>query len=86
MKYEDMIVGVRYIVTKESDDTTFRVNDVIILEQNGDIYSPGLGWITSDCLSVSVVGMEIKLDKEYAISLIEKSEKLIVSLKENYRV
>ena len=90
MKYEDMIVGVRYMVTKDSNDLTFQKNDSIRLEKNGDITGSnstcGFGWIKKENIPEAIIGMEMEPDKKYAIDLIEKTEKLIEFLKKNYEV
>mgnify|MGYP006273766997 CR=1 FL=1 len=62
-----MKIGERYIVTKESNDGTFRKGDHIKLCDNGDVICwEAEGWITADEVTEAISGMEYKIDSEWA--------------------
>ena len=58
-------IGKRYIVTRPSDDGTFRVGDRISVEKDGSILCRGEGWINRDVAEEASEGIEVILDKEW---------------------
>lgn len=59
-----MKVGVRYIVTKSSDDETFEVGDHITLAEDGSINCrEAQGWIDALDVEEATKGMEFEIDK-----------------------
>ena len=63
--------GIRYIVTKGSDDGTFAVGDKVWLLDNGDLMcKPSLGdlggWIQKSTIKKCIQGMEYEVDAEWA--------------------
>jgi len=58
-----MIPGVRYIVTKQSDDGTFELNDHIGMNEDGSIMiSETGGWLTADAVEEATKGMEVVIN------------------------
>jgi hypothetical protein len=76
--------NVRYIVTKASDDTTFKVGDHIKLLSDGAILCiEAKGWIDASDVPTATQGIEYEADKEWvekgrrsAIALLETLDKL----------
>lgn len=58
-------IGKRYIVTRSSDDGTFRMGDRISVEKDGSILCSGEGWINHDDAEEATKGVEVILDKEW---------------------
>ena len=59
--------GLRYVVTKESDDGTFGVGDHIWMCVNGDVASQEAhGWIDKVDVERATRGMEVEVDVEWA--------------------
>lgn len=70
--------GMRYIVTKASDDETFQIGDHIRLEPNGAILCiEALGWVDADDVPAALVGMEYTPDIEYAKRKLEAAQKMM---------
>jgi len=58
-----MIPGIRYIVTKPSDDGTFELNDHIGMNDDGSIMiSETGGWLTADAVEEATKGMEVVIN------------------------
>ena len=70
MNYKDMKNEVHYIVTKQSDDGTFKVGDEIYLEKRGMVslaivsITAG-GWVNMPEEEEGTIGMEVKPDMEW---------------------
>lgn len=59
--------GLRYVVTKESDDGTFGVGDHVWMCANGDIASQeAQGWIDAKDVDEATIGMDVTVDTEWA--------------------
>ena len=59
--------GLRYVVTKESDDGTFGVGDHIWMCVNWDVASrEEQGWIDKADVEEATRGMEVEVDSEWA--------------------
>ena len=59
--------GLRYVVTKASDDETFEVGDHILLCANGDIVNrDAQGWIDKVDVEEATRGMEVEVDSKWA--------------------
>ena len=72
----------RYIVTKESDDGTFLVGDIIRYEEDGAIVCiNGGGWIDKNDVRIATMGMECIFDKKYVLKEIDKLEIRLAQLK-----
>lgn len=68
----------RRIVTKGSDDGTFKKGDHIILYENGDIGCiEAKGWIPAEEVPSTIIGMEHEIDVEF---LEKRKEKLLNEL------
>jgi len=66
--------GMRYIVTKGSDDGTFEVGDHIWLDDDGGVCCiEAKGWIEAADVPAALVGLEYKHDQEYAQRQIAKA-------------
>jgi hypothetical protein len=71
--------NVKYIVTKASDDTTFKVGDHIKLLSDGAILCiEAKGWIDSSDVATAIEGMEYEVDKEW----IEKGRRSAIAILE----
>lgn len=92
MKIEDMIIGVLYKVTKQSDDETFIVNDIIERNSDNDIlcqyHQKGNigGWVDHTCSEKALEGCELEACKDYAIRRINKLQEEIEQLKKDYEL
>jgi hypothetical protein len=66
MTYSEMKPGIRYIVTKESDDGTFEAGCRIKLDRDGKIinYDAG-GWLDAEDVPVAIKGMECEIDHKW---------------------
>lgn len=60
-----LVAGRRYIVTRSSDDGTFRIGDRIRVDHDGSILCAGEGWITHEDVEEASKGIEVILDKEW---------------------
>lgn len=70
---KDMTPGVFYKVIKESRDKTFLKGDSICLHKDGIITSlKEEGWIAEEDVDEALIGVELKLDKNYAETKIKK--------------
>jgi hypothetical protein len=59
-----MIQGVLYVVTKESDDGTFEVGDLIQLLKDGAIHCRSAGgWVVPENVPEAIKGMEYEVMK-----------------------
>ena len=59
-----MIQGVLYVVTKESDDGTFEVGDLIqLLKDGGILCRQARGWIDAEDVPEAIKGMEYEVMK-----------------------
>lgn len=62
-----MKVGLRYVVTKASDDGTFNVGDHIWPEQDGSISCREAGgWVDEADVPEAIKGVETTIDREWA--------------------
>jgi hypothetical protein len=78
MNPNEMKPGVRYVVTKASDDGTFEVGDHISLDAGGSITCvEAQGWIDAEDVPDATVGMECEIDAEW---LARKRAKLMAEL------
>jgi len=61
-----MRIGVRYVVTKESDDGTFQVGDSIELLPDNSVgnWTVG-GWIDVNDVSEAISGMMVEVDAKW---------------------
>lgn len=72
-----MTPGMRYIVTKGSDDRSFQVGDHIHMLTTGDILCREAGgWVEATDVPEATKGMEYELDREWAKRQIEKAERI----------
>lgn len=70
--------NIQYIVTKPSNDGTFRVGDHIKLLSDGAILcKEAMGWIDKDDVPVAIEGMEFEINKEWANKGKEQARKLL---------
>jgi len=61
-----MKVGIRYIVTKRSNDTSFLVGDHFTLQKNGTILCPeAQGWMEAEAVPDATKGMEYRIDRQW---------------------
>jgi hypothetical protein len=61
-----MKTGIRYVVTKASDDETFEVGNHITLHEDGTILcTEAQGWIEKEEVESSTKGMECEIDREF---------------------
>ncbi len=64
MTFVDMKVGTPYLVTKESDDSSFQVGDQITLTIDGSISNTQAeGWLEAEDLADATAGMECEVDR-----------------------
>lgn len=72
-----MTPGMRYIVTKASDDGTFQVGDHIWLDSDGTVCCvEAAGWIEAEDVPEATAGMEYEPDRAWAKRQIEKAERI----------
>ena len=58
--------GIRYVVTKASDDETFEVGDHITLHEDGTILcTEAQGWIAKEDVEDAMKGMECEIDRKF---------------------
>jgi hypothetical protein len=63
----DMKIGLRYVVTKGSDDGTFGRGDHIWASQDGSVCCQEAGgWIEAGCVAEGMLGIEFILDPVWA--------------------
>lgn len=68
-----MKVGIRYVVTKGSDDGTFSPGDHISLAEDGSITcQEAFGWINACDVAAAIKGMEAEIDWEWVESMKKK--------------
>lgn len=84
MKLEDMQLGIRYIVTADSENQEFQVGDRIKLLENGDVLNiTAGGWMEAANVPEATKGMEIVVDKEWLdkqrLYLLNKLQKLTIA-------
>ena len=61
--------GIRYIVTRESDDGTFRKGDHIARQSDGSIVcTEAEGWIDASEAAEALIGCEFVVDLERALA------------------
>ena len=66
----------RYIITKESDDGTFKVGDHVIFYGDGSIGCvEAKGWILPHEAALALVGAKYQKDHEYYKNQIKKFKK-----------
>lgn len=77
----------RYIVTKKSDDDTFQIGDHIIICDDGAIIcEEAQGWLTKEEAVAAIPGLEIAIDKEWAMKRFIKLSKEIDDLRKEYGI
>jgi hypothetical protein len=89
-----MRTNIQYVVTKESDDGTFLINDKIRLEENGDISSlNNCGWIDKEKVHLATKGMKYKINASYykykrekLSKKIEEISDLLVDIDQEYEI
>jgi hypothetical protein len=70
--------GMRYIVTKASDDETFQIGDHIRLEPNGAILCiEALGWVDAADVPAAIVGMQYEPDRVWAQRKLAEAERMM---------
>lgn len=70
-----MKIGVKYIVTKESDDGTFKVGEHIMFNKDMTISCfEAQGWIEKEDVPEAIKGMECEIDKEWLLKRRRKAE------------
>ncbi len=75
-----MKTGIRYIVTKGSDDGTFEVGDRIWLQPDGSIgCAQAGGWVSGCDAPAALKGMEYEVDDEWVA---RRKAKLLAELEE----
>lgn len=68
--------GIRYIVTKGSDDGTFQKGDHIWLVSDGTVSCmEAQGWVEEEHVQEAMVGMECEPDRAWAQRQLEALEK-----------
>ncbi len=83
MNFYDMIVGIPYIVTKDSDDTSFLAGDQITLLKDGSILDKQAeGWLEPEDVQEAIIGMECEIDINRIQDMIKKKEAALNNLKE----
>jgi hypothetical protein len=76
----DMVPGVRYIVTRESENNEFIKDDNIWMDNVGRVHNANAnGWMDRDDVQESTKGMNMIIDKHFYI---EKIKYLRSELKE----
>jgi hypothetical protein len=67
MNESNMKVGVKYVVTKPSDDGTFKLGDHIHIYDDGDVGCvEASGWVSvEDGAQEALIGCEVELDQEH---------------------
>lgn len=69
VKVGDMQVGVRYVVTRESQGGEFQVGDQVWLEDDGSIMCPAArGWMPAEHVIEATDGWAIEVDEKWAAS------------------
>lgn len=77
--------GIHYIVTKGSNDETFRIGDHIWLLENGDVMvKEGQGWINGSVVTKELEEIEVQIDYEYAKRKLNKLQAEVNELKKSY--
>jgi hypothetical protein len=84
---DDLTIGVRYKVTKQSDDETFLLNEIIERNDNSDILGyDAAGWIDTKDVEQTLKGLEVELHKDYAVKRILKLHEEIKKLYYDYNI
>ena len=74
--------GIRYIVTKGSDDETLAVGDHIWIDGSDCLCSrEGQGWIDPEDVAVVLIGVEVAIDKQWLAARTQKVINDIVELR-----
>lgn len=69
--------GIRYIVTKGSDDGTLQVGDHISQNEDGTVSCiEAKGWVAKNDVPEAIKGMEYEPDRAWAKQQIEKAERI----------
>lgn len=70
MKASEMKVGMRYVVTNESDDGTFCLGEHIHKYDDGNIgCKEAQGWVSAKDAPLAAEGCEVEIDQEYIARL-----------------
>lgn len=81
MKASEMRVGVHYIVTKKSQDGSFRKGDHVRLLDDGSIIcDEAQGWMEGADAPYATIGMEVEVDRVGIAKKIESLRKQIDDL------
>jgi hypothetical protein len=76
-----MQVGIRYIVTLDSENKEFQVGDRIWLLKNGGIMCSTVdGWMPAESVPEATRGMEIEIDSEWCEEKRVYFEKMMAKL------
>ena len=63
MQYSEMVKGIRYIVTHESDNSFFLLNDTIYICKDNEVYNcNSSSWLKPEDMVKSEKGLEVKVD------------------------
>jgi len=69
--------GIRYIVTKGSDDGTFRAGEHIWLNKDGTVSCrEAMGWIEAEHVSEAMAGVEYEPDRAWAQRKLAEAERI----------
>lgn len=69
--------GIRYIVTKGSDDGTFQACDHIWVNQDGSVSCrEAMGWIDAEHVQEAMAGVEYEPDRAWAQRKLEEAERI----------
>jgi len=85
MKLEDMKIGIKYIVTKTSDDESLHKGDHITLDTDRSLCSITThGWLSRESVKQACIGMECEPDREWADNKIKQLQKELERIFCNY--
>lgn len=74
--------GVRYIVTKGSDDGTLMIGEHVWLDNGGCLQSrEGQGWIDPENVAEVLIGVEVAIDREWLAACTRKMIREIAELR-----
>lgn len=78
----EMKAGIRYRVTKASNDETLQVGDQVLLDSDGDLilYSKNAGWIDAPKVAKATNGWEIAVDREWVENRLAKLREQVAEL------
>jgi len=69
--------GIRYIVTKGSDDGTLQAGDHISLNEDGTVSCiEAMGWIEAEHVPEAMAGIEYEPDRAWAKRKLEEAERI----------